>query len=137
MSYSVELPVEYDRSFSLYLYWISHGLLLLRSGQTAQHPTRLDILFGDVRWMALPVWFDGLHIERGTPDDLPLPLTDKIAKEAHFMSVFRLVSQGVSHCVLAAENVWVAEDQEPYHANSALLPDYDLRAFTAPLRRPA
>ena len=137
MSYSADLPIEYERTFSLHLYWVSHGLLLLRSGKTAQHPSRVDILFQDVRWMALPVWFDGLRIERGELCDLPLPLTAKIAQEAHFMSAFRVTSQGVSHSVLAAESVWVAEDHELYHADSSLLPNHDFRAFTAPLHRPA
>jgi hypothetical protein len=133
MSSSVTLPVEYDRSFSLHLYWVSHGVLLLRSGKTNTHPCRIDILFGDVRWMALPVWFQGIRIERGEVSDIPLPLTAKIKDEARFMTVFRVISQGVTHCLLAGNGVHVAEDQLPYSADSSLLPNFDLRAFVAPL----
>ena len=136
MSYSAALPIVYERTFSLHLYWVSHGLLLLRSDKTALHPTRIDILFQDVRWMALPVCFEGLRIERGELCDLPLPLTAKIAQEAHFMSAFKVVSQSVCHYVLAAESVCVAEDHELYHADSSLMPNHDFRAFTAPSRHP-
>jgi hypothetical protein len=132
MSHTVKLPVDYDRKFEIKLYWSSHGTLLLRSGKTDQHPKRMDILFGDVRWMALPVWFDGLRIELGTLSDIPIPLTAKINEEAHFMSVFRVISQGVTHCVLAG-GFSVAEDEEFYAADSLLLPNLDFRAFIEPL----
>ena len=85
--------------------------------------------------MALPVWFEGIRIERGKISDLPLPLTAKIKEEAHFMSVFRVVSQGVTHWVLASECISVAEDEGNYGDNSSLLPNLDFRGFTAPLRK--
>ena len=129
------LPLEYERNFSLHLYFVSHGLLLLRSGKDEGNPTRIDILFQDVRWMALPVWFDGLRIEHGNLADLPLPLTAKIREEAHFMSVFKVVSQGVTHYVLASDCISVAEDRGNYAENSSLLPNFDFRGFTAPLRK--
>jgi len=133
MSRITTLPIEYDRMFSLHLYWVSHGLLLLRSGKSNQQPTRIDILFGDVRWMTLPVWLEGIRIERGQLSEIPLPLTAKIKEEAHLMSVFRVISQGVIHYVLAAEGVCVAEDEKCYGDNSSLLPNFDFRAFVAPL----
>jgi hypothetical protein len=133
MSSSATLPIAYDRSFSLHLYWVSHGLLLLRSGKTNKHPSRIDILFSDVRWMALPVWFEGIRVERGEPSDIPLALTAKIKEEAHFMTVFRVTSQGVTHCLLAGDGVRVVEDQQDYSADSSLLPNFDFRAFVAPL----
>ncbi|HEX4262781.1 MAG TPA: hypothetical protein VH597_00470 [Verrucomicrobiae bacterium] len=82
------LPLEYKRRFSLHLYWPSHGPLLLRSGKDNGNSNRIDILFHDVRWMALPVWFEGLRIERGELSEIPIPLTAKIKEEAHLMSVF-------------------------------------------------
>ena len=137
MSYVVTLPAQYNRLFSVHLYWVSHGLLLLRSGKTNQHPSRLDILFSDVRWMALPAWFEGIRIELGGLSDIPLPLTAKIKQEAHLMTVFRVVSQGVAHCLIAGAGVRVAEDQADYGADSVLLADLDFRAFVAPLRAQA
>lgn len=129
------LPIEYQRTFSIHLYWVSHGLLLLRSGKDRNHATRIDILFQDVRWMALPAWFEGIRIERGEQSDIPLPLTARINEEAHFMTVFRVISQGVTHCVMASESVSVAEDVMNYGDDSSLLPNFDFRGFLAPLRK--
>ena len=127
------LPIEYQRSFSIHLYWVSHGVLLLRSGKDKNHSTRIDISFQDVRWMALPAWLEGIRIERGELSDIPLPLTAKIKKEAHYMSVFRVISQDVTHYLLASETVCVAEDEMNYGENSSLLPNFDFKGFTAPL----
>jgi hypothetical protein len=133
MPHDITLPVEFDRRFSLHLYWASHGPLLLRSGKTKQQPTRIDILFYDVRWMALPVWFEGIRIERGELSNIPLTLTAKIKEEAHLMSVFKVVSQGVAHWVLAGNTVYVAEDEKSFGDDSSLLRNFDFHAFVAPL----
>lgn len=137
MSAATTLPIAFDRSFSLHMYWVNHGLLLLRSGKTNKDSSRIDILFSDVRWMALPVWFEGIRIERGEPSDIPLALTAKIKEEAHFMTVFRVTSQGVTHCLLAGDSVSIVEDQQEYFADSSLLPNFDFRVFGAPLRTKA
>jgi hypothetical protein len=52
-----------DRKFSVFSYEISHGLLLLRSGKTDEHHTRIDVLMTDVRAMELRSWFEGLEIK--------------------------------------------------------------------------
>ena len=52
-----------NRTFVLFSYNASHGLLLLRSRKTNQYPTRIDILIQDVRAMELRSWFDGIEIE--------------------------------------------------------------------------
>ena len=127
------LPLEYHRSFRLFFYWVSHGLLLLRSAKTKEDPRRIDILFGDVRWMTLPGSFKGIRIERGELSDIPLPLTAHVKEEAHFMSVYKVISQGVTHHVLASEGVSVSEDQGNFFENSPLLPIYDFPALVAPL----
>lgn len=127
------VPLEFDRRFSIHLYWVSHGLLLLRSGKSGHLSTRVDILFSDVRWMTLPVWFEDLKIERGELSEIPLPLTAKIKEEAHFMSVFKVTSQGVAHWVIAGKNVSVSEDEKNYGEDSSLLPHFDFCAFVAPL----
>ncbi len=133
MSNVATLPIEFNRKFSLHLYWASHELLLLRSNQTNEHPTRIDILFGDVRWLTIPAWLDGIRIERGQLSDIPLPLTAKIKEEAHFMSVFKIISQGITHYILAGDGVCVAEDEISFGVNSSLLENLDFRAFAAPL----
>ena len=114
---------------------MSHGPLLLRSGKSDGNLTRVDILFYDVCWVTLPVWLDGIRIERGELSEIPLPLTETIKTEARLRSVFRVISQGVIHYVVAAAGVCVAEDQGHYGENSLLLPNLDFRAFMAPLRK--
>jgi hypothetical protein len=50
---------------------MSHGLLLLRSRKSPPGaPTRLDILFQDVRALEVRCWFDGLTIEETDVDFL-------------------------------------------------------------------
>jgi hypothetical protein len=51
-----------DRKFSLFSYLVSHGPLLIRSGKSYEHPTRVDILITDVRAMEIRSWFEGLEI---------------------------------------------------------------------------
>jgi hypothetical protein len=54
---------ESKRSFVIFSYAVSHGLLLLRSRKTKEESTRVDILFQDVRAMELRSWFEGLTIK--------------------------------------------------------------------------
>ena len=55
---------ESDRTFSIFGYAMSHGLLLLRSGKSNEHAnTRADVLFQDVRAMEIRTWFKGMRIE--------------------------------------------------------------------------
>jgi len=51
-----------DRIFSVFSYEISHGLLLLRSGKTNEHHTRIDVLARDVRATEIRSWFEGFEI---------------------------------------------------------------------------
>lgn len=54
---------ESTRTFVLFSYDGSHGLLLLRSRKTPQYPKRIDVLFQDVRAMELRSWFEGVRVE--------------------------------------------------------------------------
>jgi len=71
-----------DRFFAIFSYALSHGLLLLRSGKTDAAPTRVDILFQDVRAMEIRAWFSGIEIREASPEILknfasnPLPLLE-------------------------------------------------------------
>jgi hypothetical protein len=63
----VELDIDYpDRRFRLWIYLPSHSKLLLRSGRETSSTTTIDIAFGDVSAVSLPVSMDGLTIE--SPD---------------------------------------------------------------------
>jgi hypothetical protein len=70
-----------ERRFQVFSFTISHGQLLLRSGKTNTHRTRLNILFKDVRAVELRMWFDSLSIEEVEPSllkDLPAHPTELI-----------------------------------------------------------
>ena len=58
------LIFESKRSFVVLSYAEGHGLLLLRSRKTTHNPTRVDILFQDVRAMELRSWFESIAIEQ-------------------------------------------------------------------------
>lgn len=56
-----------DRSFSVFSYDIRHGLLLLRSGKTDVHSSRVDILFKDVVAMELRMLMNKILIKNEDP----------------------------------------------------------------------
>jgi hypothetical protein len=58
------------RTFDIYSYGASHGLLLFRSRKTNENTTRIDILIQDVRAMELRCWSHGIEIEETSPDYL-------------------------------------------------------------------
>jgi hypothetical protein len=51
-----------DRKFSVFSYSVGHGPLLLRSGRTDEHHTRIDVLILDVRAVEIRSWFEGFEI---------------------------------------------------------------------------
>jgi hypothetical protein len=55
--------INFKRRFVLFSYSVSHGLLLLRSGKSIAHPTRIDILFQDVRALECRAEMEDLKIE--------------------------------------------------------------------------
>jgi hypothetical protein len=59
-----------DRKFSVFGYSVSHGPLLLRSGRTDEHHTRIDVLILDVRAMEIRSWFEGFEIALADQDYL-------------------------------------------------------------------
>jgi hypothetical protein len=59
-----------DRRFSVFSYQMSHGTLLLRSGKTSVHHTRIDVLVKDVRALEIRCWFEGIEIREAQQDYL-------------------------------------------------------------------
>ena len=117
-----DLPIQYDRQFSVHLYWVSHGLLLLRSGKVSDAHKRVDILFCDVRLLGIPTFLDGLKITRH-PDQNAATQID--AGLCHFT----IDASESEHSLIASPTIMVSEDDLQYHENSSLLPDFDFRSF--------
>ena len=51
-----------DRKFWVIGYGAGHGPLLLRSGKTDEHHTRIDLLILDIRAMEIRSWSEGFEI---------------------------------------------------------------------------
>jgi hypothetical protein len=62
--------IDCKRKFAVFSYNINHGLLLIRSGKTPAHRTRIDILFQDVWAIECRTEFEDLRIEEVAPDFL-------------------------------------------------------------------
>lgn len=122
MKTDLQLPARFERRFSLHLYWVSHGLLLLRSGKSNTQKTRIDLLFQDVVWVALPAWFETIEIFSCETASLPLPLAPTLQEEVRLRQCYRLVDQGIDHFIVA-ERATMSEDHGEYFQQSSLLPD--------------
>jgi hypothetical protein len=82
----------------------------------------VDILFHDVIWMALPVWFEGLRIARAAANDVPQSLPSLIQREIPFHNVYRLTTDRVDHFIIAGSRVFVSEERHNYSDDSPLIP---------------
>jgi hypothetical protein len=109
-----------DRLFVVHSYSASHGLLLLRSRKTPALPTRIDVLFQDVRAMELRCWFDGIAIDE-VPDGF---LADFASKPRELVEagnkIYKLTGKGWCGYVVAGI-VRTHEDDGEWSAPSALM----------------
>ena len=80
----------------------------------------MDILFTDVTWMDIPVWFDGLHVTIAKISDLPHRLPTNIQREVNFRHIYRLTTDDVDHFILAG-SIFYSEDDLSYMEPSPLL----------------
>ena len=111
-----------DRKFSVFSYSVSHGPLLLRSGRTNEHHTRIDVLILDVRAMEIRSWFEGFEIALVDPDYLQ----DFRSRPAEMMEVglnaYAISGKGWQGFIVGG-NLCVHEDEADFMAPSALLPN--------------
>lgn len=56
-----------ERVFQLWAFTVGMNRLLLRSVKSESHPTRIDVLFQNVKAMSLPTQLDGLVITEPVP----------------------------------------------------------------------
>ncbi len=110
---------ESTRQFTIYSYTASHGLLLFRSGKTSIQPTRIDILFQDVRAIETRAWFDGIKIEEAGIEFLLNRNSSPIALMEPGNKVYRLVGVGWEGFVLAGI-LSFCEDEEDFFSSSKL-----------------
>jgi hypothetical protein len=111
-----------DRKFSVYSYGIGHGRLLLRSGKSDEHPTRIDVLILDVRALEIRSWFEGFEIFEVDRDYLRNFRSKPIEMVQVGLSVYALSGAGWQGFVLGGK-LFVQEDDAEFMDPSALLPD--------------
>ena len=109
-----------DREFWVIGYGPGHGPLLLRSGKTDEHHTRIDVLILDVRAMEIRSWFEGFEIALVDQDYL----RDFRSRPAEMMEVglnaYAISGKGWQGYIVGG-NLCVHEDEADFAAPSALL----------------
>jgi hypothetical protein len=114
------MNITFDRKFVVYSYGTSHGQLLLRSPKTRENPTRIDVLFRDVRLMELRSNMDRLEIRETALEDV----ADRATKPVHVVEpghkAFILTDGASLGLIVAGAVVWKEDDGE-FFQPSALL----------------
>ncbi len=111
---------ESSRSFVIYSYDASWRVLLLRSRKTKETPTRLDILFQDVKAMEIRTWFEGLTIEEVDATFLEGFRSNPAQMMEHGHRVYALRGVGW-HGFILGGIVSFKEDDGDYYAPSGLM----------------
>jgi hypothetical protein len=111
-----------ERSFVVFSYAMSHGLLLLRSRKLPPLvPGRLDILFQDVRALEIRCWFDGLTIDEVGADFLRDNRSNPGLMMEHGNKIYALRSSGWVGYIVGGI-VSFHEDQGELFEPSKLIP---------------
>ena len=109
-----------DRRFVMFSYEVTHGLLLLRSGKTDQHKTRIDILIRDVRALEIRAWFEGIQILEGNGGDLVGFRSNPVQMIEPGNKVYIVRGRAWEGFVLGGE-FSIHEDNEEFTAQSFLI----------------
>jgi hypothetical protein len=101
------------RTYQLWRYAVGHGQLLLRSTQSADQPTRVDVLFNNVAVLNLPAHFDGLSISEASEAEVA-KFVDLGSWLTGTRKIFLVRSKNFRGYVIAGA-VLLHEDQGEYH----------------------
>jgi hypothetical protein len=125
-----KLLYESDRSFSIFGYAMSHGLLLLRSVKSGGAPaTRVDILFQDVRVLEIRAWFKGIKIEEVDPTFVEGRHSNPEEMIEYGNRVYAITSSGWSGFIVGGV-VQFNEDDGDRFGPSALVADPPVKRWT-------
>jgi hypothetical protein len=89
-----------NRSFQLWEYRVSHGMLLVRSPQSPVFNINIDIVFAGVEFLSIPRRLVGLQLDQGT--DVAI---DRIAanfRQVERRKIFAMVSGSHRYLIVAA-----------------------------------
>jgi hypothetical protein len=108
------------RRFVVYSYAVGHGPLLLRSGKTDAHKTRIDVLILDVRAMEIRMWFDGFAISETDSSYLLHFRSNPTEMMEVGLKVYALSGNNWQGFVVGGK-LLVHEDEHEFGAPSALM----------------
>jgi hypothetical protein len=109
-----------DRKFFVFSYGLSHGPLLLRSGKTDQHQTRIEVLIKDVRALEIRSWFEGIEISQVDQNYLRDFASNPIEMVEVGLRVYALTGRGWKGFVVGG-NLYLGEDDADFMAPSSLM----------------
>src|SRR6185437_7927724 len=115
----------FARKFQVMTYRCSHSELLLRSGKTADTPTRVDVLFKDVRALELRIYLSELFIEEIDPSQLGPHSTKPIEAVEQGHRAYLIKSGDWSGHIIAGAVFWHEDDGE-FGAPSSFMPEVAL-----------
>lgn len=114
------------RSFQLWEYHVSHGMMLVRSPVRTGilGDTNIDIMFAGVEYVDLPRHLDNLSIADPDPPDLKVA-QDRLGKAPKAANVFVLVSDNRRFIVVASVmkvaesdmDIFESPFKNPYYGN--------------------
>ncbi|HEX7285586.1 MAG TPA: hypothetical protein VF532_05355 [Candidatus Angelobacter sp.] len=118
-------PIPFNRQFQIMTYRCSHSQLLLRSGKTAQRPTRIDVLFKDVRAFELRTYLRDLTLEEINPAQLTghAAQVQQVMEEGH--KVYLLKADDWTGYIVAGALFW-HEDEGEFGQPSVYMPEVTL-----------
>lgn len=90
-----------NRIFQLWEYRVTHGSLLIRSPQSSEAKTNVDIICTGVEYLAVPRFFRGLEIVEPTSEEVR-SLEEKLGKQLTSASAYILVSSKQRFPIVAA-----------------------------------
>jgi hypothetical protein len=106
---------QFNRTFKIWDYWVSHSQLLLRShgdrreAKGSSESRNIDIMFVDVDYIELPALMYGLEITSNATTEELSNVQQIIGDTVSPDRMFVLISKGRRHIVVAG-GMWVREN---------------------------
>jgi len=111
--------VEFQRHFQMWKFTVSHGMLLLRSTKSPNHPTRVDVLFKNVARINMPTTFDGFIVSAASEAETQDLVQQLGTLALHRRHTFLIEGSNFRGHVVAGIVVW-HEDEGEYSQPSVL-----------------
>ncbi len=90
-----------DRAFQVWEFRVGHGSLLIRSPQSVENPTNVDLIFSGVEYLAAPRFLKGLEVVSPDAGEV-IQAQEILGKQLPASSVYVLASAGRRFLIVAA-----------------------------------